>query len=66
VWGRAAWSGVVMHTIDAGDGMGALVEGVFPSGGTTVITRQQQVGLQVRHVVRGYLDGGNGVGKIPP
>ena len=57
---------MVMHTVDAGDGVGALVEGVLPSGGTAIVTRQWQIWTWVRHVVGTYLDGGNRVGKIPP
>jgi hypothetical protein len=51
--------------IDASNGMWALVKGVLSSGGTAVVARWQ-VGAQVRYVVGTYLDGGNGVGKIPP
>jgi hypothetical protein len=63
---QARWPGMVMHTVDAGDGVRALVEGVFSPSGTTVVAGWRQVWTRVRHVVWAYLDGGNGVGKIPP
>ena len=55
-----------MCTIDAGDGVGALVEGVLPSGGAAIFTGWRRVWTWVRRIIRTYLDGGNGVGKIPP
>jgi hypothetical protein len=55
-----------MRTVDAGNGMGALVEGVLPSGGAAVAAGRRLVRAWVRRVIGAYLDGGNGVGKIPP
>ena len=57
---------MVARTVDAGDGVRALVEGVLSSVGTTIAARRGRVWTQVRRVVGAYLDGGNGVGKIPP
>jgi hypothetical protein len=56
---------MVTRTVDAGDGVRALVEGVLSPNGTTVAAGWRQVWTRVRHVVWAYLDGGNGVGKIP-
>jgi hypothetical protein len=66
VRGGTGRSGVVVCTIDAGDSVGTLVKGVFPSSGTAIVARWWWVRTRVRRVVRAYLDGGNGVGKIPP
>jgi hypothetical protein len=57
---------VVMRTIDASDGVGALVEWVFTSCRSAIAAWWRWLWLQVRCVVGTYLDGGNGVGKIPP
>jgi hypothetical protein len=57
---------VIMRTIDASDRVRTLVDGVFSPCGTAVIARWQQVWTWVRRVIWTYLDGGNGVGKIPP
>jgi hypothetical protein len=57
---------MVTCTIDAGDGVGALVKGVLPSSGATVVAGRQWIWARVRRVVWAYLDGRNGVGKIPP
>jgi hypothetical protein len=59
-------SGVVMCTIDAGDSVGALVEGVLSPCSAAIVARWRRIWTRVRRVVRAYLDGGNGVGKIPP
>ena len=66
VWSGAGRSGVVTRAIDAGDSMGALVKGVLSSGGAAIVARWQWIWTWVRRVVGTYLDGGNGVGKIPP
>jgi hypothetical protein len=58
--------GVVMCTIDTCDSVGALVKGVLSPGGAAIVTGRQRIWSWVRHVVGAYLDGGNGVGKIPP
>jgi hypothetical protein len=55
-----------MRTIDAGDGVRTLVEGVFTPSGAAVAAGWRRVWTWVRRVVRAYLDGRNGVGKIPP
>jgi hypothetical protein len=55
-----------MYAIDAGNCVRALVEGVLSPHGATVITWRRWLQMQVWHVVWAYLDGGNGVGKIPP
>jgi hypothetical protein len=66
VWRRASRPGMVTSTIDAGDRVRALVERMLSSVGTAVTARQRRVRTWVRRVVGAYLDGGNGVGKIPP
>jgi hypothetical protein len=66
VQSRAGRPGVVMCAIDAGDRVGTLVEGVLSSVGAAIVARWRRVRTRVRRVVRAYLDGGNGVGKIPP
>ena len=66
VWSGAGRPGVVMCTIDASDGMRALVKRVLSSSGPTVVTRWWWWQAWVGHIVGAYLDGGNGVGKIPP
>jgi hypothetical protein len=66
VWSWARRPRVVLCAIDASNGVRALVKGVLSSGSAAVVARRRQVGMQVRHVVWTYLDGGNGVGKIPP
>jgi hypothetical protein len=57
---------VVPCTIDADDHVRALVEGVLSSVGTAVTARRWRVRTGVRRIVGAYLDGRNGVGKIPP
>jgi hypothetical protein len=57
---------VILHAVNAGDGVGALVEGVFSPCGAAVVTRWRQIWIWVWRVIGTYLDGGNGVGKIPP
>ena len=66
VWSGAGRSRVVMCAIDAGDSVGALVKGVLSSGGAAIVTGWRRVWSWVRRIVGAYLDGGNGVGKIPP
>ena len=66
VWSGTSRSGVVARTIDASDGVGAVVQRVLPSGGTAIVTGRQRIWTWVWRVIRAYLDGGNGVGKIPP
>ena len=66
VWSGAGRSWVVMRAIDASDGVRALVKGVLPSGGAAIATGRRWVWTRVRGIVGTYLDGGNGVGKIPP
>ena len=60
------WPRVVVCTIDASDSMWALVEGVLSPSGSAVITWWQRLRMWVQRVVGAYLDGRNGVGKIPP
>ena len=55
-----------MGAVDASNSMRALIEGVATSWGTAVVTRRWRLWMWVWHVVWTYLDGGNGVGKIPP
>ena len=57
---------MVVHTIDAGYCMRALVKGVLSSVSAAIVAGQRQVQMRVWCVVGAYLDGGNGVGKIPP
>jgi hypothetical protein len=56
---------VVACTIHASDCMWAQVNGVLSPHGAA-IGAGRRVREWVRHIVGGYLDGGNGVGKIPP
>ena len=60
------WSRVVMCAVDTGESVGALVKGVLSPGGAAIVTGRRRVWSWVWHVVGAYLDGGNGVGKIPP
>ena len=55
-----------MCTIDICDSMRALVEGVFAPHSSAIGAWQWQLWMGVQRVVGTYLDGGNGVGKIPP
>jgi hypothetical protein len=57
---------MVTCAVDAGNGVRALVEGVLSSVCATVTARRQRVRTRIRRIVGAYLDGGNGVGKIPP
>jgi hypothetical protein len=66
VWGRAGRPGMVACTVDASDSVGALVERVLSSSSPAVVTRRRQLRTWVGRIVGVYLDGGNGVGKIPP
>jgi hypothetical protein len=59
-------SRVVLCTIDASNHVGALVEGVLSSGGAAIVAGRRRVWAWVRRIIWTYLDGGNGVGKIPP
>jgi hypothetical protein len=61
----AGWSRMVMSTVDASNYMGTLVEGVVSPWGPTIVARQWWLWTWVWCIVRTYLDGGNGVGKIP-
>jgi hypothetical protein len=63
---RAGRSGVIACAIDASDCVRALVEGVLSSVSAAIIAGRRWVWAWIRHVVGAYLDGGNGVGKIPP
>jgi hypothetical protein len=62
----AGRSGVVVCAIDAGDSVGALVKGVLSPGGAAIVTGWRRVWSRVWRIIGAYLDGGNGVGKIPP
>ena len=62
----ACWPGVVMRTIYASNCVGTLVKRVLSSGGATIVTGWWQVRTRVWCIIWTYLDGGNGVGKIPP
>jgi hypothetical protein len=54
-----------MHTVDTSDHVRALVKGVLSLGSTAIVAGRWQVWARVRRVVGAYLDGRNGVGKIP-
>jgi hypothetical protein len=56
---------MITCTIDASDCMGALVKGVLSPGGATIVAGRWRVRTWMWRVVGTYLDGGNGVGKIP-
>ena len=62
----ASRSRVVACAIDASNRVGALIKGVVPPWGTTVVAWRWWLRARVWHVIGTYLDGRNGVGKIPP
>jgi hypothetical protein len=62
----ACWPRMVTCTIDASNCVRALVQRVLSPSGAAVVTRWQRVWAWVWRKVGTYLDGGNGVGKIPP
>ena len=56
---------VVMGAVHAGNSVWALVERVVSPCGATVMAWWRGMQVWLRHIVWTYLDGGNGVGKIP-
>jgi hypothetical protein len=64
VWTR--WSWVVTSAIDASNGVRALVERVFTPCSSAVVAQGWWLRTRIWRIVGTYLDGRNGVGKIPP
>ena len=66
VWSRAGWPRVVTCTIDASNSVRALIEGVVAPWGSAIVAWWWRLQVRVWYVVGTYLDGRNGIGKIPP
>ena len=56
---------MVMGTVHASNGMRALVKGVISPYSPAIVAQGQRLWMWVWHMIWTYLDGGNGVGKIP-
>ena len=65
VWSWTGQSGMVMIAVHTCNGMWAVVERVVTLCGPTIVARWGWLWMWLGHVIRGYLDGRNGVGKIP-